>query len=81
MSSVEADAPSSNNAAPAEAVSEDDIEAPEMQSLEYINLTTHTGHFGSNPVKMNWGASTPEDRGPVIATVFFPSLIFVVNSF
>mmetsp|Transcript_13714 Transcript_13714/g.14255 ORF Transcript_13714/g.14255 Transcript_13714/m.14255 type:complete len:447 (-) Transcript_13714:128-1468(-) len=47
----------------------DEIEEPENQSLEYINLTTHTGHFGSNPIKLNWGAQTAKERGPVIATV------------
>mmetsp|Transcript_85058 Transcript_85058/g.183383 ORF Transcript_85058/g.183383 Transcript_85058/m.183383 type:complete len:437 (-) Transcript_85058:234-1544(-) len=47
----------------------EEIEDPEHQTLEYINLTTHTGHFGSKPIKMNWGAETPQERGPVIATV------------
>lgn len=46
-----------------------EIEDPEHQSLDYINITTHDGHFGSNPIKMNWGASDPLERGPVIATV------------
>lgn len=47
----------------------DEIEEPERENLEYINITTHSGHFGSNPIKMNWGAETPQERGPVIATV------------
>jgi hypothetical protein len=51
------------------AVDDEVIEEPERQNLEYINITTHTGHFGSNPTKMNWGATTPQERGPVIATV------------
>mmetsp|Transcript_2361 Transcript_2361/g.7280 ORF Transcript_2361/g.7280 Transcript_2361/m.7280 type:complete len:1032 (+) Transcript_2361:74-3169(+) len=31
-------------------------------------LTTHDGSFGSNPARMNWGASTAFKRGPVVAT-------------
>lgn len=37
--------------------------------MDYITLTTHGGQFGSDPVKMNWGAKDPMERGPVIATV------------
>jgi GTP cyclohydrolase II len=37
--------------------------------MEYINITTHDGQFGSNPIHMNWGAADPVERGPVIATV------------
>jgi hypothetical protein len=58
----------------AAAPAHEEIEDPEIQSLEYINLTTHTGHFGSNPIKLNWGAPTAEERGPVIATVSLPLL-------
>lgn len=46
-----------------------DIEEPEHIELDYINLTTHDGHFGSNPVPINWGHPDPFIRGPVIATV------------
>ena len=45
------------------------IEEPERQELEYINLTTHDGQFGSNPIAMNWGHEDPRIRGPVVATV------------
>lgn len=34
----------------------------------YISLTTHAGRSGVKPVAINWGASTPEERGPIIAT-------------
>jgi GTP cyclohydrolase II len=37
--------------------------------LDYVSLTTHEGHFGSNPIHMEWGAKDPLVRGPVIATV------------
>mmetsp|Transcript_6288 Transcript_6288/g.4730 ORF Transcript_6288/g.4730 Transcript_6288/m.4730 type:complete len:440 (-) Transcript_6288:228-1547(-) len=46
-----------------------DIEEPEKGNQDYINLTTHDGQFGSNPVHMNWGATDPLVRGPVVATV------------
>lgn len=48
---------------------EDDIEEPERVSADYINLTTHDGQFGSNPVAIKWGNADPLVRGPVIATV------------
>lgn len=50
-------------------VSEDQIKEPENSNLDYINLTTHDGQFGSNPITMQWGHSDPFQRGPVIATV------------
>lgn len=50
-------------------VTEDDIVEPERRELDYISLTTHDGHFGSNPIPMNWGEADPLARGPVIATV------------
>lgn len=50
-------------------VLENDIEEPENNSQTFINLTTHSGQFGANPVHMNWGHSDPLERGPVIATV------------
>lgn len=47
----------------------DEIEEPEKATLDYINLTTHDGQFGSNPIHFNWGAADPIERGPVVATV------------
>lgn len=49
--------------------SEIEIPEPEIMQSDYVNLTTHTGHFGSNPIPLKWGAETPEERGPIIATV------------
>ena len=46
-----------------------EIADPEIKDLEYISLTTHADQFDARPVHMNWGASDPEERGPVIATV------------
>ena len=50
-------------------VSEEDLDEPERQDLDYITLTTHDGQFGSNPIHMDWGNADPLLRGPVIATV------------
>ena len=47
----------------------DDIEEPQHIELDYINLTTHEGYFGSNPVPIHWGDADAFNRGPVIATV------------
>ncbi len=48
-----------------------DIADPEHSTLgvDYVMLTTHSGHFDSNPVEMDWGNKNPAERGPVIATV------------
>lgn len=49
----------------------EELASPERSTIgeEYIQLTTHDGHFGSNPIGMDWGAANPQQRGPVIATV------------
>lgn len=56
-------------AAKASASAHPEIPEPENEKVEFVSLTTHADHFGSNPILMNWGAATPEERGPVIATV------------
>ncbi|TNY22030.1 GTP cyclohydrolase II [Rhodotorula diobovata] len=33
-----------------------------------VVLTTYPGQVGINPIPLNWGASTPEARGPVVAS-------------
>ena len=55
--------------APPIETSDDDIPDPERFEMDYISLTTHEGHFGSNPIAMDWGNPDPMKRGPVIATV------------
>jgi hypothetical protein len=35
----------------------------------HIRLTSHPGAGTASRFKVAWGAATPEDRGPVIATV------------
>jgi len=48
---------------------------PEVDVAEEVSttLTTHHAAFSSAPVIMNWGASTPELRGPVLATSKHPN--------
>lgn len=48
---------------------QEEISEPERTAMDYISLTTHDGHFDSNPIAMNWGNPDPAVRGPVIATV------------
>jgi len=52
------------------AVYKDPTSIPEadLNDDSVVALTTHDGSFGPVPVLMNWGAKTPEARGPVLAT-------------
>ncbi len=36
---------------------------------KHIVLTSHPGHFGSQPLPIQWGHPDPLERGPVIATL------------
>jgi GTP cyclohydrolase II len=47
----------------------DGIPTPEISSLDYVNLTTHSDAFGVDPVPISWGHPDPLVRGPVICTV------------
>src|SRR5262245_27358882 len=38
----------------------------------HIRLLTHPVHHGQKPLPIHWGASTPEARGPLIATLTTP---------
>ncbi len=49
--------------------SDDKVPMADIFDLDYIPLTTHPEQFGSQPVPLNWGASDPAERGPVVATV------------
>lgn len=68
------DAPSTTvlgDHAPPPGKAEDDIPppAPTIEPEDSATqLTTHDGAFGTNPARMNWGASSAFQRGPVIAT-------------
>ncbi|MEY2929823.1 MAG: hypothetical protein RL033_572 [Pseudomonadota bacterium] len=43
---------------------------PSSESLQrHIRLLSHPGDYGTNPVPIHWGASTPGERGPLIGTV------------
>ena len=48
---------------------DDGIPVPEMTSLDYVNLTSHTDAFGVDPIPVSWGHPDPLVRGPVICTV------------
>ena len=48
---------------------DDKVPMADIFDLDYIPLTTHPEQFGSQPVPLNWGASDPAERGPVVATV------------
>merc|ERR1719428_2303883 len=48
-----------------------EVNPPEPQAAEEarsMSLTTHSGGFGNEPIRMAWGAPTPTERGPVVAT-------------
>ena len=48
---------------------DDGIPVPEITSLDYVNLTSHTNTFGVDPIPISWGHPDPSVRGPVICTV------------
>ncbi|KAI2503336.1 GTP cyclohydrolase N terminal [Fragilaria crotonensis] len=48
---------------------EDGIPFPELSSLDYVNLTSHSDQFGVDPVPISWAHPDPAVRGPVICTV------------
>ena len=37
--------------------------------MSHIILTSHPGHIFKKSIPINWGASTPEERGPVVASL------------
>lgn len=47
----------------------DGIPVPEITSLDYVNLTSHTDAFDVDPIPISWGHPDPMIRGPVICTV------------
>jgi len=51
------------------AAADDDIPDALTDDGKLINLTTHDGSFGAQPLPMKWGASDHKERGPVLATV------------
>ncbi len=40
---------------------------------KHIKLVTHPGPHGPKPLPIHWGAKTPEERGPIIATTTNPA--------
>ena len=50
-----------------------DCGRPLLNSMEpviprHIRLTSHPGSAGEGMVKLRWGAASPEERGPVVAS-------------
>src|SRR5438045_8699948 len=50
-----------------------DCGRPLLNSMEpviprHIRLTSHPGSAGERMVKLRWGAASPEERGPVVAS-------------
>ncbi|MBL4846859.1 MAG: GTP cyclohydrolase II [Planctomycetes bacterium] len=39
------------------------------KKLSHIRLTSHPGKHGPKPLPVQWGAATPKERGPLIATL------------
>jgi GTP cyclohydrolase II len=52
---------------------------PEKKS-SHIRLTSHPGGSGSKPLPIQWGAGTPAERGPLIATLSDPKHRNVIGS-
>lgn len=40
---------------------------------KHIVLTSHPGHFGQEPLPIQWGHADPHQRGPIIATLGNPA--------
>lgn len=49
-------------------LTEEDLKPPEIENAEFLNITTHDGNFGANPIPLCWGAEDPLIRGPVVGT-------------
>lgn len=48
---------------------EDGIPLPEITESDHIDLTSHPGTFGADPIPISWAHPDPAVRGPVICTV------------
>lgn len=43
-------------------------EKEKIKKSHHIVLTSHPDRYGPKPIKINWGAATSSERGPVVAT-------------
>lgn len=48
-------------------------QAKTVSKQRHIVLTSHPGRFASKPLSLDWGASDPKKRGPIIGTLTNPS--------
>lgn len=47
---------------------------PDKKKVKHIKLTSHPGLPGTDHAKhITWGAATPSERGPIVASVTDPS--------
>lgn len=44
-------------------------EITKFSQVEYVNLTSHSNTFGTDPIPVSWGHPDPLVRGPVVCTV------------
>lgn len=51
-----------------------------MGKKKHIRLTSHPGAHGPKPLPVRWGAPSPQERGPLIATLTDPSKRNVIGS-
>jgi len=62
---------------------EEEIEVPEpvlSPKAAATQLTTFDGAYGPEPLAMRWGASLPEQRGPILATIRHPTQRNVIGA-
>ena len=45
------------------------VPEPDITPNVFLNLTTHTDNFDTNPLPLSWGASDPLVRGPILCTI------------
>lgn len=55
-------------------------EEKEKHRSKHIKLTSHTGAGGVKATPINWGASDPKTRGPIIATLTDPEARNVIGT-
>jgi len=55
-------------------------EPDDVDSEQATQLTTFDGAYGPQPLPSQWGAGTPEQRGPVLATIRHPQRRNVIGA-
>src|SRR5688500_12628174 len=47
----------------------DEQKVEKKKSKKHIVLTSHPSAIAGNSIKINWGATNPKERGPIIASL------------